>query len=131
MLCAHETEVLSGLESETQVRYASREYSVNNSIDENFEAEASSHDHSIPEKESFLPPFGDCLTEREVTRYSISFVSTSKTFFLCESDEEALRKILVDEIDMIISLREKSHQKSQLPFSPWIEYTFAVVLSFQ
>ena len=88
MLCAHETEFLSVLESETQVRYASREYSANNGIDENFKAEAISYDRGIHEKKSFLPPHGHCFTEREVVRYSISFVSTRKVFFLCESDKK-------------------------------------------
>ena len=81
MLCAHATEVLSVLESGTQAPYTSREYSLNSGTNENFEAEANSTAHVNPEKENFLPPYGHRLTERGVTRYSFSFLSTRKMFF--------------------------------------------------
>ena len=74
MLCAHATEVSSVLESGTQAPYTSREYSLHNGTNENFEAEANSTAHVNPEKEIRL-------TERGVSRYSVSFLSTRKRLF--------------------------------------------------
>ena len=131
MLFAYETDVLSALESKMQVRYASREYSINNGIDENFEAEGSSYDHGISEKESFLPLYGHYLTEREVSRYFISFVSTKKRFFpFANRMKKRFGNFECTRWMRLFRWGKKLPEKSAT-FSTWIEYTFAIVVSFQ